>query len=325
MSYPGIDPRVWGSYGTVDAEDPVVFDEQYGPLVNVTLQPSKVPVRCRVGGHVAGNGEGEFYPFVAGDEVYVLLPEGSPRGDCIIVCRLNNEIDKFPADSVAGQDPTTNTFAFRRMRTAYVHEVAGPIITRQATTDALLSFDAKGAVTLKDGAKAALQMSPDVFGYQSGDAKFLLQLDLTGKRFTLQVDDAIITISASSASPAKNAVSVPGLLSLVTLGNPAAEHVATTEAVCNLIAQIFNVLGLVLVNSMPGPLLGATLGPLLVDPAFSTATIALGVAAAGLAPLNPAVAAAITAAFAVAQPKPPGAPGLGQSAPGIGCPGLLVG
>lgn len=332
LSYPGVDPRTWGSYGTVDAEDPVVFDEQYGPLVNVTLQPSKTQVRCRVGMHVAGNGEAEYFPFVAGDEVYVLLPEGSERGDCVIVCRLNNEIDKFPAESIAGQDPTTNTFGFRRMRTAYVQEVAGPVVLRQATTEALLSFDTKGSVTLKDGNKAALQMSADAFGYQSGDAKYLLQLDLSGSRFTLQVDDAILTLAGSAASPQKNALSVPGALSLVTLGNPAAEHVVTTEAVFSILDQwqtAFLALWSTAWAAINTPAVGAPLGPVLTTALAAVfgapAALAATATTAAVAPLNPAIGAAVFGAFASAAAKQPGTPGLGQGTPGIGCPGLLAG
>lgn len=127
---PGQDTRSWVSFGLVHHQDPkqiVTFDEEYGcPLVCVTLQPSGSNVHCRVSSMVAGNGEGEWHPFVEGDEVLVVLPEGHESAGPVIIGRLNNSLDKFPMDSVAGQDPTTNVFAFRRRRTPFIEEFLGP-------------------------------------------------------------------------------------------------------------------------------------------------------------------------------------------------------
>src|SRR5690606_24717279 len=132
-------------------QDIVVFDEEEGePLVRVLLEPTKVPVTCRVGSMCAGNGEGEWSPFVEGDEVMVLIPEGDERSGCVIICRLNNSIDRFPMDSVAGQDPTTNSFAFQRRRTPFIQEFAGPLFLRTALSEAFISIDSAGAVTIRD-------------------------------------------------------------------------------------------------------------------------------------------------------------------------------
>src|SRR5512147_1532249 len=161
-SYPGIDPRSWVSHATVDDEDPVSFDADLGPLVGVTLQPSKEQCVCRVGMGIAGRGEGQYYPCVAGDEVLVALPEGSPRAGGVVVARLCNSVDRFPSGSVAGQDPATNSFGFRKQRAAHVHEVDGPYLVRQSASGALMSMDAAGVLTLRDGAGSALQFSPDV-------------------------------------------------------------------------------------------------------------------------------------------------------------------
>lgn len=313
---PGIDPRQWVSVGTVDAtqEGPVTFDADEGyPTVDVTLQPSKVSVRARVLMPAAGNLEAEWHPFVPGDEVLVALCRGSEL-DCVILGRLNNGFAKFPA-SVAGQDPTTNSFGFVRRRTPFVAEYAGPYLLRQDTTGALLSIDAAGAVTLIDGSKGALQLSADVFGYQSADASCVLQLDLGAPRFKLQVGDAQFTLSGSAASPQSNALVSPGPLSISASGNPAAEHLVTTEALGGILTQLLLAIG----SSSPGPIIGAALGgvaPVLVAGALQLASVT---------PLLPSVAAAIVAGFASATQKPPGVIGLGQSFPGLGCPGLLAG
>src|SRR5512147_2917657 len=93
------------SFGTVEDVDPIEFDPDRGPLVNVALQPSRLPARCRVAMSSAGAGEGDYHPLVPGDEVIVAIPGRSARGECAILGRLPNAIDSFPS-SVAGQDST---------------------------------------------------------------------------------------------------------------------------------------------------------------------------------------------------------------------------
>lgn len=311
---PGIDPRRWITEGTVDpGDDAIEFDDDFGaPLVNVTLQPSKAQVRCRVLMQAAGNGEGEWHPFVAGDHVLVGIVNGNERS-CVILGRLNNSIDKFP-DNVAGQDPRTNTFGFTRRRTPYLVENAGPWIVRQATTGALLSIDSSGVVTIREGSGSVLQLTPDLLAIQSADAKQLLQLDFTGERFTVQIGDALLTLGSSAAS-GPNALVSPTAFSISTAGNPAAEHVTTAEAVAGMLTQLLLALG----ASSPGPIIGAALA------GTAPAIVATALTAAGITPLLPPVAAALYAAFGAAQQKPPGIPGQGQVAPGLGASGLLTG
>jgi hypothetical protein len=314
-SYPGIDPRTWISSATVDEEEPVVFDAELGPLVGVTLQPTKEQVRCRVGMGVAGRGEGEYYPFVAGDEVLVAVPRGDLREGGVILCRLCNSIDAFPTGSVAGQDPVTNSFGFRRQKAPHAHEVDGPYLVRQSSTGALLSMDGAGVMTLRGGDGGALQLSPDAFGFQSADARFVLQLDATGGRFTLKVDDSILTLSSSGASPEVSALAVPGLFSVSTATNPAAEHVLTTEAFFNLLQALVTAIG----AALPGPIAGAALAA-----GWAAIVQAALLAAPALAQV-PTTALAIVSAFAAQAQKPPGVPLQGQLRPGAGCAGFFAG
>lgn len=102
---PGMDPRQWVSMASVDPDSEnarsVSFTDAdgnpspYGPLVSVTLQPSGISIRCRVAGAVAGNGEAEWYPFVAGDEVCVVIAEGDERDGGLV----------FPTVQVIGSRP----------------------------------------------------------------------------------------------------------------------------------------------------------------------------------------------------------------------------
>jgi hypothetical protein len=341
ISHPGIDPRTWVSYALVDSELPVDFSEEdYGPLVNVVLQPSDVPARCRVSGLIAGDGEAEYHPFMGGDEVIVLLPHGRPDADCVIVGRLNNARAKFPT-SVAGQDATKNAFGFSRKRTARLEEAAGPWMVRQATSGALMTMDDSGTITIRDGAGDALQISPDVMSLIDSGATFFLQIDISGERATLQANDARFVLAGTGASPGVSSLAVPGLLTIMSSKNVAAEHAVSTEAVANMLAQwglaIAALAGstytsaISLINT---PMAGSPLTPIaapfagaMVAAFGAGTTLATAMTAAAASPLLPNVAAAIQGAFA-AQPQKNSAtvvPGTGQAFPGIGSQGTLIG
>lgn len=331
MQAPENDTRQWVSIGIVQADDAgqvVQFREDLGqPLVSVTLQPTLARVYCRVSSQVAGNGEGEWHPFVQGDEVVVVVPQGYEDAGCVIIGRLNNTFDKFPMDSVAGQDPTTNTFGFRRRRTPYVEESAGPVILRSALSSALITIDEVGNITLKDSQNAAMQMSADVIGFAGPSTpdtppKYLLQLDLTHGHLNVQIDDAVLTLSSSSAAPEINLLSVPGPLAIGTLGNAMNEHVATTESVAHvleiLIAELISVINLGGPGLLTGVSLAAILSAWFFTPAFgslwtSAATTPLGSVSLGLGET-------IAAALLTQPQKLTGAPPVG-----IGCLGLVVG
>jgi len=320
----GNDTRQWISYGTVEAAqkvgvetvEPVEFDtDGMGPLVNVRLQPSNKPVRCRVAASIAGNGEGSYHPFVTGDEVIVAIPGGDERSGCVIFGRLSNTIDKFPTDSIAGQDPTKNTFGFERRRTPFLQEYGSSYMLRVAGCGAffLISADT-GTITLRDGSKGALQMGPDIFGYMEGTRQVggdstptptaLFQLDLTGRRVTLQMDDARLMLNSSSSDQQQgNAfLNVPAELTVSLGTNAPQETVLTLEAFAAL-------LGSALAAVAPGGALGVT--KLIAD------------ITAGGAPLNPLLGAAIAAGrvLAAAKVKPDttvsAVPGV-QMLPGLG-------
>ena len=324
MVRPGNDPRQWVSFGLVD-EVPVDFDPDHGPLVSVILKPSEIEVQCRVSMAVGGNGEGEYYPFVEGDEVLVAVPGGNERGGCVIIGRLSNQRTPFPQESVAGQDPSTNAFGFRRTKAPFITEADGPVMTRQAKSGAFLSLDEAGNVTLANGEKSVLQLSADALTIQSGDGKSILQLDITGGRATLQSGDAVLTLAGSNAVPSTSSIVVPSVLQFSTAGAPPVEHVITTEAVVNLVSGIFNLLGTTLTALGGTPLTGAILGALFQDPAFSTTLAAAIPTVLANRAQNQLVALALVTAFNNAAAKPPPVPALGQTSPGIGCTGLLAG
>lgn len=327
---PGIDPRQWISMGLVTAggegDEIVVFDEEEGQvLVRVLLEPTKIPVFARVGASMAGNGEGEYFPFVEGDEVLVAIPEGDERSGCVIVARLNNGIDKFPMSSVAGQDPTTNAFAFRRTKTPFVEERAGPIFLRSALNGAFFSIDTAGVITIRDAEASVIQLSPDVIGIQGpsdpdNPPEFLLQLNLTDRQFSLQVGDAVLNLSASDATPSPNNIlQTPDNLTIGAGGNAASEHLMTVEAFWHGLQHAYNVIAAALTLIGGAPLTGTSLAALFAIPA-TTASLTTALNTAATTPSL--MAAAVAAGFSTMPAKLPSA---AQTQPGLGSATILVG
>jgi hypothetical protein len=306
---PGADTREWVSFGTVSTDpEPVIFSEEDGqPYVRVTLHPSLRPVLCRVGMEVAGDGEGEYTPFQSGDEVLVVLPGGREDAGATVIKRMANSIDKFPMQSVAGQDPTKNAFGFSRRRTPFIHEYAGPVTFRSAITGAFFSIDKAGVLMFKSGTNSVLQLGPDGLAYQGESSttsppKFVLQL-LEAGQFIVQVDDAYFQLASSHSSPEISILKLPGPFTVSTSGNAPLEHVLTTEALAGILVA-----------------LGAA-----VAPPWTPVHVATALAAAAAAPLDPAVVTALVKAFA-AQLQKVATPGMvAQLQPGIGCVGFLAG
>jgi hypothetical protein len=310
---------IWASEAIVtggdSADECVQFDEVDGmPMVKVTLEPSKHIVMARVGATIAGAGEGEWTPFIVGDHVLVTFPNGSLRRG-IITSRLNNALDGFPFTSVAGQDPRKNNFGFRRRRTPYVEEYAGPVIFRSATTGALFSIDKSGTVTIKDGENATIQLSPDTFSFQGPSTpesppSFLMQANYEASRFHVQIGSALFSIEGGSNGKA-NIVS-PGTMNVTTGISAAIEHVATIEfvlAMLGLMAQTITPVG------GGDPSTGGVIG-----------TALAAAVAAGGAPLTPAMATALATGLQIAStvPKLPSPLGV-QALPGLGAVNFLVG
>lgn len=319
LARPGMDTRQWVSYGTVSPQqnvdgevvDSVEFDDELGPLVNVRLQPSDIDIRCRVAQRFAGAGEGEYSPFVEGDEVLVVLPLGDERAGCVIIGRLNNSIDTFPDTSVAGQDPTRNTFAFERRRTPFIQEYASSYMLRVASHGGFFLISDSGSITIRDGSKGALQMGPDIFGYTEGvpgevdpsgtpSPTALFQLDLTGRRVTLQMDDAQLQMNSSDAdNNAGNTLLVSSGEFQVVLGtNVASEHVATVE----MVLAMFDIY---------------TTGFAALIPALLALEAAVALGQTALTPTS-ATALATGLPLATQIPKPPVSPAGVQLAPGLG-------
>lgn len=104
---PGSDTRVWAAVARVD-DDPDArrWDPVLGWLVDVTFQGGPLdqegPVPCRVAAsYAARNGRGRSEPPELGAVVAVLLPEGNPNAEPIILGALYAEDAPAPDQSEA--------------------------------------------------------------------------------------------------------------------------------------------------------------------------------------------------------------------------------
>ena len=319
----GTDTRQWVSFGQVIAAaagaQPVRFNDDagaplnHGVLVDVKLEPSGNVVPCRVSSPCAGNGEGEYHPFVDGDEVVVVIPEGDERAGCLIIGRCNNRHDVFPT-TVAGMDATSNTFGFKRHVMPFVVETAGGYMIRQATTGSGLTIDQTGQVFITEGGTGAqLVLTPDVVGLMLNGFTAGFQVDVAAGITMVKANTASLVLDDAAGSKWQSA----GALSVSTCGNPGLNHVTTVEAVCQILQGFCAALAEE-IAAIPIVFPG-TFAPLaaVLAPGVNVALIeqAIALAATPVCSFTPLVAA-IQASLIV--PKVPG-----ENA-GVGSPGFLT-
>lgn len=284
----GVDPRQWLTYGQVmedeGTEKSVVFNDpdMPGPYVMVKLLMSGYEVPCRVASFVAGAGEGDWFPFVAGDEVVVGVIDGDERTGCVILGRLNNGPDSFPT-LVSGNDPSSNTFAFRRLRVPFIFETASDYLVRSAATGAFFGIK-DGAITFANADKALLQLGADVLGFRGGgkaDVRMEIEPGDDKRLATMAVGQSLLQLT----DQADSILLVTNALTISTQGNRPAGHGVTVEQVWQAIQEYMLVVGAVLVASPTPPT--AAIGAALVAAANDPATGPAALAAAAASSMSP--------------------------------------
>lgn len=306
VSGPGTDTRQWCSWGQVipgtAAAPSIRFKDgqgnalPHGVLIDVKLEPSGVVVPCRLISPCAGNGEGEYHPYVAGDEVLVLIPEGDERAGCAIVGRANQAHDAFPA-TVAGMDVTQNNLGFKRHIMPFVTEVGQSWSVRSAGTNAAITMDQIGQILINGADGALLSMGPDVITLMSKDQQSGLQIDVGDDMVLLKATTASFVLDAANSQ-----FQSKGTLSISASGNPGVNHVTTTEAVTQILSGLLTALAAVL-TPQAFPLTGTTLGALLAVPGPGEALIE---AALTLAPTMSWSPYQVAIAAGLSAPKVPG-------------------
>jgi hypothetical protein len=278
FSFPGIDPRIWTMYATVDhptegeGGQVIEFDEADGqPYLNCTIQPTGTPIRARVGMMNSGPGEGVWFPFVGGEEVLISVPNGNARSGCVVLARLPNAYDTFPTTSVGGVDPALNSASFIRSRPMMIIESGASAMLRSAPTGAMVLLSAQGNVTLRDGGANVLQMGPGVLGWQSKDGASILQMDVTNSRYYMQIGSGVVSISGS-ATGLPSLVQSPTPLKVAAGGigaSGAKYHVATVEAVANILDKALTAVSAAIGVAVGLPPVAIPLTPILTAAATS--------------------------------------------------------
>ncbi|GAC1476189.1 MAG: hypothetical protein PVSMB8_02780 [Vulcanimicrobiaceae bacterium] len=302
---PDVDTRTWICFGTVandqELADPkaksVLFpgDEQDlpFPIVMITLHPHGVSAPCPVAARIAGNGEAEWVPFVSGDEVVVGIAQGSERAGCVILGRLNQRLDKFPA-SVAAQGTDQNNLAFTRSRAPVLIESAAGVLLRSAASGAVIGISANGSATIANGDGGSLHVGPDYIGIGTNDQAACVQVlpesGLAGAQVHIEANGTILNFDGDVST-----ILTTGTLSIGTAGVSPSGHALTLEQLVGILTHLSTVVGLI-----------------------TPVAVAAALAAAATSALDPVSITAITAALQVA-PDP------SSNKFGVGCGGLMIG
>lgn len=277
---PGRDTRQWVSDGVVMPDTPeqrsVVWDPTLGPLVHVQLIPSGTEVMARVSMGIVGNQEGEWMPFIGGDPVLVVIPQGDENSSCTIIGRTPNQIDKFPT-TVAGQDVTQNNFSFRRQRPPHILETENGWLVRHATTGAQLGIDRTGQVIINDADGNRMFFGADAMGFTTADGTTTIQATA----------DNVVTVTAGDATGTTNLVIdkgqfqilTPGQVKIGSAGLGPLGHAVTAEQVISFFYQVL--------SALPPPI-----------PAAASAALLAAVAATGVNPIPAPMKAALDALMA---------------------------
>lgn len=115
ISGPGVDPRTWVTTGRVD-DDPAAirWEEPFGWVVDVTFTGGALdgdgPNPCRVASWLAGQDQAFSAPQLRNAEVIVVVPEGNPNTNPIIIGMIHNGDDNAAPLEVNGT-PVTQDYA----------------------------------------------------------------------------------------------------------------------------------------------------------------------------------------------------------------------
>jgi hypothetical protein len=163
MRAPGLDPRLWVSYGTVgtvgddgsfDPSDTLsIYIGPEGIEADVLLEPLRIPVTCIFPGVQGGGAAQIITPLRPGDRVVVGLPDGSTGGPPVIMAILNSAAVPVPL----GADRKPIAQNDRVM----VYGVDVPIDIRTAG-GARVQVQQDGTVILNEGARGVARLDDTV-------------------------------------------------------------------------------------------------------------------------------------------------------------------
>lgn len=122
LSRPGIDPRAWVVLARVDDDpDAIVWDADIGWIVDVTFADGEGPITCRVTSESQGSSVGSIRPVRADSLVVVLVPNGDPNDEAVIIGDLH-DVDTNTAPTTINTEPITEELAASTHIDAYPGE-----------------------------------------------------------------------------------------------------------------------------------------------------------------------------------------------------------
>ena len=147
VSYPGIDPRIWVSYGVLTSEPYIeTIQGEQDVFVDVLLLPSRQPETARVGSIYAGNGFGFYTPMHTNDEVLICAPSGDPDEGLVVTQRMWSPSDPPPA--AISQYPEDVTLVVERDKSLRITvQGEGSVVMASEAGDISMSA-ASGDITL---------------------------------------------------------------------------------------------------------------------------------------------------------------------------------
>lgn len=106
VSRPGIDPRAWLVFASVDM---IVFDSKAGMYANCTIQPTGEDISVMVCAKYAGNKFGSWEPVAIDDIVVVGIPGGDRNNGGVLIGRMYRESDPPPDELSANTNVDGDT------------------------------------------------------------------------------------------------------------------------------------------------------------------------------------------------------------------------
>lgn len=156
---PGIDPRVWIVFATVEA---LGFDEVEGIFADVRYLHNERVVTAFVGALATGDGFGDWCPLKVGQLVLVAVPNGDEDNGAIVIASTWDASRRPASEFQSPDDPTEPTVdrvvkaepgtTLRVLATdgasIVIHASGGGNVTVSASGDSVVNVNAERAVVI---------------------------------------------------------------------------------------------------------------------------------------------------------------------------------
>lgn len=165
-SRPGIDPRVWLTFGVVQD---VAYDAEHGMLADVQYMPEGDIETALVGSCYLGHNYGAWCGLKKGHIVLIAVPLGDPSAGPVIISQIHTGSERPPEDfknesSSDPMDPTINpTIRVEDGATLRVIAKNGAKISLEVSSDSEINLKATGTGNIAITGEAKITVdSPNI-------------------------------------------------------------------------------------------------------------------------------------------------------------------